>query len=103
MIHHMMTYDMLTLNNICHIMTTIVGRIQHMTTNWKLIMSSDEQYPVKTSIAARRVGVSSRTLLRWFKEEKVKEVRRDRNNHRIYYKDDIEALIKYAKKTIPPT
>jgi hypothetical protein len=46
--------------------------------------------------AAQRVGVSPITLKRWLIEKKVAEVRRDRNNWRVFTEADIARIRKYA-------
>ena len=46
--------------------------------------------------AARRVGVSPITLKRWLIAKKVAEVRRDRNNWRVFSDADIARIRKYA-------
>ena len=46
--------------------------------------------------AAGRVGVSPITLKRWLLAKKVAEVRRDRNNWRVFSDADIARIRKYA-------
>ena len=46
--------------------------------------------------AAGRVGVSPITLKRWLLAKKVAEVRRDRNDWRVFSDADIARIRKYA-------
>lgn len=50
----------------------------------------------------KRVNISRNTLFLWFKHRKVPEVRRDRNGHRIFTKRDIQLILHYKNKLIPP-
>jgi len=53
--------------------------------------------------AAEAIGVSAPTLKRWFRDEKVRDVARDRNGYRVFEADDIERLRAYAnQRTAPP-
>jgi excisionase family DNA binding protein len=45
-----------------------------------------------TAEAARRLGVHRSTLLRWFAERRIGEVRRDRNNWRVFTIDDLRRI-----------
>ena len=58
--------------------------------------------PIHLKEAAKEIGIHKITLLRWFKEGKIKEVMRDRNNWRIFEKRDIEKIKRYANKKNPP-
>lgn len=49
-----------------------------------------------TNEAAQRIGVSRQTLLRWFHEGKVADVKRDRRNWRIFSEEDIDRIRKWA-------
>jgi len=46
----------------------------------------------RTNEAAEAVGVSRQTLLRWFREKKVEDVKRDRNGWRLFTEGDITRL-----------
>jgi excisionase family DNA binding protein len=50
-----------------------------------------------TNEAAQRIGVSRQTLLRWFRERKVADVRRDRRNWRVFSEDDIERIRRWSE------
>ncbi len=50
----------------------------------------------------KKVGVSRNTLFLWFKHRKIPEVQRDRNGHRIFTKKDIELILAYKNKLLPP-
>ncbi len=45
-----------------------------------------------TQEAARELGVSKATLLRWIKDGKITDVKRDRNNWRVFTPDDIRQI-----------
>ena len=55
-----------------------------------------------TREAAERVGVSRNTLLRWFREGRVQDVRRDRNGWRFFAPEDIARIRDYAERQSPP-
>jgi DNA-binding transcriptional MerR regulator len=46
-------------------------------------------HPLKTVQAAKILGISKSTLLRLFKDKKIDEVGRDRNNWRVFSPSDI--------------
>jgi len=48
------------------------------------------------------VKISRNTLFLWLKKGKVPEVARDRNNHRIFTKKDIENILNFKNKLITP-
>lgn len=54
-----------------------------------------------TSQAARQLGVSRNTLLRWIREGKVPDGPRDRNGWRVFADDDLKALKVYADGPVP--
>jgi excisionase family DNA binding protein len=45
-----------------------------------------------TAEAAKRLGVSKPTLLRWFAQRRTADVRRDRNNWRVFTQQDLERI-----------
>jgi DNA-binding transcriptional MerR regulator len=45
-----------------------------------------------TAEAAKRLGVSKATLLRWFSQERTADVRRDRNNWRVFTDQDLQRI-----------
>lgn len=47
-----------------------------------------------TDEAAKKLGVSKSTLLRWIREKRVSDVRRDRNQWRVFEVADIERIRK---------
>lgn len=49
-----------------------------------------------TEQAAEAAGISKSTLLRWIKHGVVPEVRRDRNNWRVFTRKDIQLIKKVA-------
>lgn len=55
-----------------------------------------------TCEAARRIGVSRNTLLRWFRERRVEDVHRDRNGWRFFTFADIARIKRYADQQVPP-
>ncbi|MEG9862244.1 MAG: MerR family transcriptional regulator [Parvularculales bacterium] len=50
----------------------------------------------QTKEAAEATGISRPTLLRWFREGRVRDVRRDRNDWRLFTKEDIARLKKWS-------
>ncbi len=52
----------------------------------------------RTNEAAEAVGVSRQTLLRWFREKRVIDVKRDRNGWRLFTKRDIARLKEWATR-----
>ena len=57
---------------------------------------------LSTREAAERVGVSRNTLLRWFREGRVADVRRDRNGWRFFAPEDVARIKAYAERLSPP-
>lgn len=55
---------------------------------------------IRIKDAAKEIGVSTRTLMRWFKDGKVEEVDRDRNNHRLFDEADIQRIKVFADRRI---
>ena len=45
-----------------------------------------------THEAAVEAGISKSTLLRWIREERLEDVRRDRNNWRVFSEQDIRRI-----------
>jgi DNA (cytosine-5)-methyltransferase 1 len=41
------------------------------------------------------VGISRATLYNWLRDQKVKEVARDRNNFRVFTEADIHKILEY--------
>lgn len=56
-----------------------------------------------TKDVLKKVGISRNTLFLWFKHNKIPEIRRDRNGHRIFNKEDIEKILNYKNRVIAPT
>ncbi len=50
--------------------------------------------------AAERVGVSTRTIMRWETAGKVRKAKRDYRGWRVYDHDDVEELITFHDKII---
>lgn len=55
-----------------------------------------------TKEVLKRVGVSRNTLFLWFKHRKIAEVQRDRNGYRIFTKENIQSILAYKNKLVPP-
>ncbi len=55
-----------------------------------------------TKDVLKKVGISRNTLFLWFRNNKIPEIKRDRNGHRIFTKKDIETILSYKNKLIPP-
>ncbi|QKC89477.1 helix-turn-helix domain-containing protein [Mesorhizobium sp. NZP2234] len=47
-----------------------------------------------TDEAAKKLGISKSTLLRWFREKRISDVKRDRNGWRVFTLADIESVKK---------
>ncbi|MDE2102116.1 MAG: MerR family transcriptional regulator [Patescibacteria group bacterium] len=45
-----------------------------------------------TAQAAKKLGVSKPTLLRWFAQKRIGEVRRDHNNWRVFTDRDLQRI-----------
>ncbi|MBC8065518.1 MAG: MerR family transcriptional regulator, partial [Chlorobia bacterium] len=45
-----------------------------------------------THEAAIEAGISKSTLLRWIREQRIKDVRRDRNNWRVFSEQDVRRI-----------
>lgn len=45
-----------------------------------------------TEEAASQLGISRSTLLRWFREKRINDVGRDRNNWRVFSDQDIRRI-----------
>ena len=50
----------------------------------------------RTNEVAEAIGVSRQTLLRWFRENRVGDVKRDRNGWRLFTEGDIARLKEWA-------
>lgn len=50
------------------------------------------QKTYSTEAAAAELGISKSTLLRWIKEKRIKDVRRDRNNWRVFSERDVQLI-----------
>lgn len=46
--------------------------------------------------AAKEIGISKPTLLRWFREKKITDVKRDRNKWRVFTEADVARIKKVA-------
>jgi excisionase family DNA binding protein len=53
-----------------------------------------QQENLSTDQAAKALGISKSTLLRWFRDGRISEVARDRNNWRVFTAHDIEQIRK---------
>jgi len=53
-------------------------------------LNIDKNY--STEAAASQLGISKSTLLRWIREKRVRDVRRDRNNWRVFSDEDIQRI-----------
>jgi excisionase family DNA binding protein len=50
-----------------------------------------------TEQAAHAAGISKSTLLRWIREQRVNDVRRDRNNWRVFSERDVRRIKEIAR------
>jgi len=55
---------------------------------------SRREQTYSTDEAAKELGLSKSTLLRWFREGRISDVKRDRNNWRVFTTADIERIRK---------
>ena len=55
-------------------------------------MKSDRTY--STAEAAKELGIAKSTLLRWINEKRIEDVKRDRNNWRVFGAADIARIRK---------
>jgi excisionase family DNA binding protein len=62
-----------------------------------MVRTSREPNAYRTDEAARRIGCSKSTLLRWFREGKVADVARDRRGWRIFKAEDIRRIRQWAQ------
>jgi DNA (cytosine-5)-methyltransferase 1 len=53
-----------------------------------------QQEKLSTDQAAKALGISKSTLLRWFRDGRIEEVGRDRNNWRVFSAHDLERIRK---------
>lgn len=63
-------------------------------------MMSNKFYSTKEVL--KRVAISRNTLFLWFKYHKIPEAQRDRNGHRVFTDKEIELILAYKNKLIPP-
>ena len=56
-------------------------------------MENNRFYTVKDVL--KKVGITRPTLYKWFREQKVPEVIRDRNNFRLFTEKDINRILVY--------
>lgn len=59
------------------------------------MMAAKTDRTYSTEEAAKEIGISKSTLLRWFREKRIDDVKRDRNQWRVFTASDI-ARIKRA-------
>lgn len=52
---------------------------------------------LRTQEAADEIGVSKPTLLRWIKDGKISDVRRDRRGWRIFSETDVKKIKRWAE------
>ena len=51
--------------------------------------------------AAKELGISKVTLVRWINQNKVPDVAKDRNGHRVFTDKDLERIKAYRDMLIP--
>jgi excisionase family DNA binding protein len=62
----------------------------------KMARSTRDPSEFRTDEAARRIGCSRSTLLRWFREGKIADVKRDRRGWRVFSGEDIGRIRRWA-------
>lgn len=60
----------------------------------------DKYFTTKDVI--KKVGISRTTLFLWIWDKKIPEVRKNRNGHRIFTREDIDKILAYKNKVILP-
>jgi predicted site-specific integrase-resolvase len=69
-------------------------------TDWLIYKNGGEK--MNTASAAKALVISTATLLRWIGQEKVKDVHKNRNGHRVFTEEDIKEISKYRDMLTPP-
>ena len=57
------------------------------------MMENNRFYTVKDVL--KKIGITRPTLYKWFREQKIPEVIRDRNNFRLFTEKDINRILAY--------
>ena len=55
-----------------------------------------------TKDVLKKVGISRNTLFLWFRHGKIPEVKRNRNGHRMFSKNDIVTILDYKNRLVLP-
>jgi DNA-binding transcriptional MerR regulator len=55
-----------------------------------------------TKDVLKKVGIARTTLFLWLWNKKIPEVKRNRNGHRIFTKEDIQQILNYKNKLFIP-
>lgn len=58
-------------------------------------MSPPQEKLYTTKDVLKIVGISRATLYNWFRDKKIKDVARDRNNFRVFNRKDIARILEY--------
>lgn len=56
----------------------------------------------RTKDVLRMVGISRATLYNWLRDQKIKEVARDRNSFRIFTEEDVQRILAYKNMVKHP-
>jgi len=65
-------------------------------------MYSAETKRYATKEVLKIVGISRATLYKWFRDKKLEDVARDRNNFRIFTEKDIKNILAYKNMIKDP-
>jgi len=57
-------------------------------------MRVPQEKTYSTEEAAKELGISKSTLLRWFREKRITDVKRDRNGWRVFMSADLKRIRK---------
>jgi excisionase family DNA binding protein len=57
---------------------------------------------IYTAEAAKEIGISKATLLRWLKDGKIPEVSRDVRGWRVFSEEEVKRIQEYAHRIDPP-
>jgi len=56
----------------------------------------------RTKDVLKIIGISRATLYNWLRDQKIKEVARDRNSFRIFTEEDIQRILAYKNMVKHP-
>ncbi|MEI8348616.1 MAG: helix-turn-helix domain-containing protein [Candidatus Omnitrophota bacterium] len=66
------------------------------------MFSTDHDKIYRTKEVLKIVGISRATLYNWFRDGKIREVARDRNDFRIFTESDVQVILSYKNMVKAP-